>query len=154
MSRFEWNEGAWQQVRRAAAMGLLNACHAIEAKSKSITPVHGDPTQGGIYSTFTPGARPIGGTLRRSQHSAVYVDGIKIAGATNDENGTLVPEYIPRKGIAGFVGTNVFYALFVHDGTVKMDARPFLATAVAELEPDIPGYVASGMAAALGGRTR
>lgn len=147
---FKWNERSWQALRYATAIGVLNGCHAIEGASKAITPVHGDPTQGGEFATFAPGSKPIGGTLRRSQHSVVYLDGSRVGGVAVDDNGATVPDYVPRTGIAGFVGTNIHYAGYVHDGTVMMPARPFLTTAFMEVGPDITGYIASGMSAAIG----
>lgn len=143
-ARFVVREPEFQRLREALAHGLLNAALAIEGRSKALTPVHGDPAQGGPYATFAPGARPIGGTLRRSQHSAAYVDGRRIGGPDQDENGRPVPAHAPAGAITAVVGTNVGYAIHVHDGTSRMAARPFLARAMAETTDELPALIAAG----------
>lgn len=46
------------------------------------------------------------------------------------KGGTLKKSLIKEKAVlARRLGSNVFYALFVHDGTKKMGARPFLTNA-------------------------
>lgn len=137
-------EAEFQRFRLGLAFGALNAAFAVEKASKELTPVHGDPDQGGKFSTFAPGVKPIGGTLRRSQHSVAYLDGVKIGGATVDENGANVPSWVPAGGIAAVVGTNVDYAVYVHDGTVRMPARPFLAEAMAAKSSRIPELIVAG----------
>ena len=54
------------------------------------------------------------GTLRRSETTAVDSGGLR-----------------------GFVGTNIIYAPFVHDGTRFMAARPFFAEGIADARPDV-----------------
>jgi hypothetical protein len=151
-ARFVLREPRFQQLREALAYGLLNAGFEIERVSKGYTPVHGDPAQGGPYATFAPGARPIGGTLRRSQHTVAYLDGRRIAGAERDENGATVPDHDQQGAIVAVVGTNVEYAGYVHDGTTRMAARPFLARAMAETSDQVPGLIAAGARRHLGMR--
>jgi hypothetical protein len=54
------------------------------------------------------------GTLRRSETTAVDPGGLR-----------------------GYVGTNIVYAPFVHEGTRYMAARPFFAEGIADALPDI-----------------
>jgi hypothetical protein len=141
---FVLREPAFAHLRAGLARGLLNAAYAIEGASKALTPVHGDPDQGGPFATFAPGEKPIGGTLRRSQHSVAYLDGRRIGGATSDQNRRPVPDHVPAGAIAAVVGTNVEYAVYVHDGTSRMAARPFLARAMAETADEVPALIAAG----------
>ena len=43
------------------------------------------------------------------------------------------------------VGTDVFYAPFVHDGTYKMEARPFLESAAETVLDDIEDRIADAI---------
>lgn len=52
-------------------------------------------------------------------------------------------------GIRGFVGTPIEYALFVHDGTSKMQARPFIYDAIQKERDATLEYLALGVDAAL-----
>ena len=52
-------------------------------------------------------------------------------------------------GIKGIVGTKMEYALFVHDGTSKMQARPFIYDAVVKEHDATLEYIALGVDAAL-----
>ena len=40
-------------------------------------------------------------------------------------------------GLRGYIGTNITYAPFVHDGTRYMAGRPFLAEGISDARPDI-----------------
>lgn len=129
---FEVDEAAFRKVQMAVAAGLLAIGHYVEGEAKAITPVHGDGSQGGQFKTYVPGAKPIGGTLRRSIHTICYVGGTRVFGTGGaDANGNALPPYSPggSSTILCVVGTNIEYAAFVHDGTVKMKARPYLSTA-------------------------
>lgn len=44
-------------------------------------------------------------------------------------------------GAKGYVGTNIRYAPFVHDGTKFMDARPFFAEGIADSRPQVERLV-------------
>lgn len=150
------DEAQWSLFRKAIARGLFLAGTFIEGEAKLLTPVHGDPDGGGIYKSRAPGEKPIGGTLRRSIHTVVYIDGQRQFAGTagqntgTDQNSETVPSYSTGRGIEAFVGTNVFYALFVHDGTVKMVERPFLGTAFNNSKDKLVPYLAEGFRSVFG----
>lgn len=109
---------AW---RRDLARGIGAVVLDGETESKRETPVHGG------YRSFRPGEKPIGGTLRRSVHSAVFLDGRLVFSHVEDGK-ALPPEEHGLPGrIVGYVGTNTGYGVFVHLGTSKMPARAFLS---------------------------
>jgi len=129
-SKFVIDEAVFRTVQMGIAQGLANIGFYIEGEAKAITPVHGDGTQGGQFRTRVPGEKPIGGTLRRSIHTVVLLAGQRLFGTGGaDENGNSVPSYSAGSSIMCAVGTNIEYAAFVHDGTVKMTGRPFLTVA-------------------------
>lgn len=131
------------QVREAVAYGFLNYGLALEGAAKANAPVRGG------HRSFQPDG-PVGGTLRRSIHVVAYLDGKRISPASADENGAALPDYVPRMGIAVFVGTNSGYGFWVHDGTRVMPARPFLAEAFNETRAEGPGLIAAGARRRLG----
>ena len=47
---------------------------------------------------------------------------------------------IMNRGITSIVSTNVFYAIFVHDGTRRMRGRPFMKQAAQQSIDDITKY--------------
>ena len=158
-SQFKWRPGGKDAMHKQIAGGVANVCYAIEGTAKENTPVHGDPAQGGSFPTFVPGARPIGGTLRRSIHTVVYWRGQRLfaspetSGSGRGVGGDTVTwsEVTEGRGlddIVGLVGTNVYYGLFVHDGTVKMGARPFLLFAMEEEMGNIYNLFMEGFKAA------
>ena len=101
-----------------ARAGMVALMLDAETEAKRETPVRGG------YRSFRPGTSPIGGTLRRSVHSAVYLDG-RLVGSHAEAGGIL--DGLPAgRGIVGFVGTNTGYGAYVDLGTRKMAARPFL----------------------------
>jgi hypothetical protein len=125
--------------RQAAGLGVLNFAGAVEGGAKREAPVRGGyrsflttkRTKAGARGDIAVGANNgsvlIGGTLRRSIHAAVWVDGRPVKGAkAKDENGRVIPDYAPSRGILAVVGTNSEYGAFVEIGTTKMGARPFL----------------------------
>jgi murein DD-endopeptidase MepM/ murein hydrolase activator NlpD len=117
------DEREWQRYRERVARGALNFGYAVEADAKADAPVRGG------HRSFAPDG-PIGGTLRRSIHTAAFLDGIPVPGsAATDENGEPIPVYPIERGIVVVVGTNSGYGLYVEAGTYLMDARPFLAPA-------------------------
>jgi hypothetical protein len=137
--RVDVNEAEMARFRRAVGLGMLNFAHAVEAGAKREAPVRGGyrsflttkRTKAGASGAVAIGADNgsvlIGGTLRRSIHSVVYVDGKPVSGSGQaDENGKTVPDYAPEKGILAVVGTNCEYGAYVEIGTVKMASRPFL----------------------------
>ena len=66
---------AW---RRDLARGIQAVMLDAETEAKREAPVHGG------YRSFRPGEKPIGGTLRRSVHSAVYLDGALVGSHVED----------------------------------------------------------------------
>ena len=77
------NAQGMRELRERLAAGLLAVMQDAEREAVRETPVRG------AYRSFVPGTSPIGGTLRRSVHSAVFMDGRQIAttvtGAPNPE---------------------------------------------------------------------
>lgn len=143
--------------RLDVAFGVLSAAFALEADAKARTPVRGGfrSFQAGAHlggplgiedvgtqTRYAKGTH-VGGTLRRSIHSAAYLDGKKIGGPDVDENKVPVEDQ-PAGSIAAVVGTNVNYAGYVNDGTVKMAARPFMNEAMAALSSEVPALIAAG----------
>ena len=49
---------------------------------------------------------------------------------------------VEAEGLRGFVGTNVRYASFVHNGTKFMTSRPFIAEGIADTRPTIAKLLA------------
>jgi len=132
------------QVEEAAAYGALNYGFAWEAASKRNAPVRGG------HRSFAPDG-PVGGNLRRSIHTAVYLRGQRIAGGT-DDNGNRVPDYEASVApVVLVVGTNSDYGLFVHNGTTRMAARPFIAEGLMETKGQAPALIEAGARRHLGG---
>jgi HK97 gp10 family phage protein len=48
-------------------------------------------------------------------------------------------------GLEANIGTDVYYASFVHDGTYKMEARPFLESAAETVLDDIEDRIADAI---------
>ncbi len=48
-------------------------------------------------------------------------------------------------GLEANIGTDVYYAPFVHDGTYKMEARPFLESAAETVLDDIEDRIADAI---------
>jgi HK97 gp10 family phage protein len=114
------NHRGLADFRRRLARGMTAVMLDAETEAKRETPVHGG------YRSFVPGAKPIGGTLRRSVHSAVFLDGSLVGGHSEDGKAPLGDMVgIPGR-IVGYVGTNSGYGSYVDLGTSKMPARPFL----------------------------
>lgn len=112
------NAQGMRELRDRLSLGLLAVMQDAELEAKRETPVRGQ------YRSFAPYGTPVGGTLARSVHSAVFMDGRQIytsaAGAPN-------PEMVAvGSAIVGYVGTNSTYGAYVELGTRKMQARPFL----------------------------
>lgn len=131
------------RLREAAGYGLLNFGLAVETASKGHCPVRGG------FRSFNPD-QPIGGTLRRSIHVVAYIDGRRISPQTEDENGTPLPAYVPRMGLVVYIGTNSGYGFWVHDGTRRMAARPFLVEGFADERGDAGRLIAAGSRRHLG----
>jgi len=56
---------------------------------------------------------------------------------------------VGQMGIGAIVKTNVFYAIYVHEGTRKMRARPFMQQAVSGLEQKIEKFYTESIDRAL-----
>lgn len=141
--RFTPRPDGRREVVRRLGYGLLNLGFAIETASKAHTPVHGDPTQGGDFATFDPGA-PIGGTLRRSEHAVAYVDGAEIGRHVDPGAPSELPDYVPGEGAVVFVGTNSGYGFWVHHGTSRMPGRPFFTRGIEDVRGRAGELVAAG----------
>lgn len=113
------------KLRSAIAAGVEAIMLDAETEAKREAPVRGG------YRSFRPGTKPIGGTLRRSIHSATFLDGNLISQhveAPPPGRPPILPDMVGLPGrIVGYVGTNSGYGAFVELGTVKMAPRPFLA---------------------------
>lgn len=137
------------QLREAVAYGMLNLGHAIEADTKRETVVRGGHRS---FKTMknADGSPQVGGTLRRSIHTAAYLDGRQVGGVTTDENGAPAPDYAAGPGPKVFVGTNSGYGAYVELGTSKMAARPALVPALLKNKGDAPALIAAGARRKLG----
>lgn len=132
------------ELAEAIGFGLLNLGLALETRGKAHAPVHGG------FRSFTPGAKPIGGTLRRSIHTVAKI-GDKVIGRHADPDMTLpLPDYPDRPDPVVFVGSNSGYGLWVHNGTSKMAARPFLEEGLADLHGQEGAIIAAGARKHLG----
>ena len=115
-------------LRASIAAGVNDVVLDAETEAKREAPVRGG------YRSFRPGTKPIGGTLRRSIHSATFLDGALVsshAEAPPPGAPPMLPEMTGLPGrIVGYIGTNSGYGAFVELGTVRMAPRPFLAPAL------------------------
>ena len=136
-------KGELGRLKEAVAYGFVNLGLAGETAVKGFTPVAGG------HRTFNPD-QPIGGTLRRSIHCVVYLDGRRISPKSADENGEALPDYVPRMGIVLYIGTNTGYGFWVHEGTTRMAARPFVLEGWNEIKGQAPGLIAAGTRRRLG----
>lgn len=88
----------------------------LEAMTKAALNIEGEAKKYCAPSTTIYDRAPfITGAMRRSISSYAKIQG---------------------KKIIGIVGAGVFYALFVHEGTEKMAARPFLFDAIKNKRPE------------------
>lgn len=118
------NRDGIEGLRRAIAVGVSYVVLDAETEAKRDAPVRGG------HRSFHPGSKPIGGTLRRSIHSATFLDGRLVALHAESSAGPTpppLPDMEPLPGrIVGYVGTNSGYGAYVDLGTRRMAARPFL----------------------------
>ncbi len=129
---------ALAQLREATAYGMHNFGLAVQTASMAHTPVRGG------FRSFNLD-QPVGGTLRRSHFTATFLDGRQIAGPAIDP-----PDGMPTTGMVTIVGTNAGYGFWVHEGTRKMDARPFMTEGFLEEKPNAEALVAAGAHRRLG----
>ncbi len=118
---------------RQVGNGLLNLGLSIEADAKRRAPV-------------------LTGNLRRSIHTAAFVKGQRIYGAT-DENGKPIPAYAAESQNTAtvIVGTNCGYGVYLELGTVKMVAQPYLGPALADNRGRAASLIKAGMDRYAGG---
>lgn len=143
MSDVRIREQAFGQLSEAVAYGFLNLGLAGSTAVQAHTPVRGG------FRSFNPD-QPIGGNLRRSIHCVVYLDGRRISPKTADDNGNALPDYVPRMGIVLYIGTNTGYGFWVHDGTTRMAARPFLFEGWSDVRPESAALIRAGARRRLG----
>lgn len=122
---FKPNPAGFAALYEAVGFGLLNAALAVEAGAKRRAPV-------------------LTGNLRRSIHSAAFVKGRRIYGAT-DDNGKAIPDYAAQ-GIHAVVGTNCGYGVYLELGTVRMSPHPYLLPALADERGNFGALIKAGMA--------
>jgi hypothetical protein len=140
---------AIKAAREATAYGLLNFGFAVEGAWKADAVVRGGHRS--FNTDLTKAGTPrIGGTFRRSIHTAAYLDGTRIGGEAADENGNAPPAYPSEKGMVVFVGSNSGYGAFVELGTVKMPARPAAVPALLKMKGQAPALIAAGARRHLG----
>jgi hypothetical protein len=138
-----FREGEMGELLEAVGYGFVKLGLAADTAVKSHTPVRGG------FRTFNPN-QPIGGTLRRSIHFVVYVNGRRISPKGTDDNGNTLPDYVPLTGIVLYVGTNSGYGFWVHEGTTRMAARPFLLEGWSDVRGQAQQLIASGTRQRLG----
>jgi hypothetical protein len=143
-TRIVRHPAAIKLAREATAYGLLNFGYAVEGAAKRDAVVRGGHRSFMTGPKTKAGTARIGGTLRRSYHTAAYLDGARIGGEPTDENGNAPPEYPAGSGMVVFVGSNSGYGGFVDLGTVKMAARPTLVPALLGLKSQAPGLISAG----------
>lgn len=159
------NPLAITQVTTASAYGLLALLFAVERKVKDVSVVMGGNRSRNTVKTKA-GTPRVGGTLRRSWHAVVKLNGETIPGShTVDEkvegdhsvNGGIasgpeaVPDYPSTETLEGWVGSNSNYGAWVDQGTLKMGARPMLQPAVNSVLPIADELIAAGIAKHGGG---
>ena len=148
-TRIVRHPAAIKAAREAAAYGLLNFGFAVETAWKRDAVVRGGHRS--FNTDLTKAGTPrVGGTFRRSIHTAAYLDGRRIGGETSDENGVAPPDYAPGTGMVVFVGSNSGYGAFVELGTAKMPARPAAVPALLATKGQAPALIAAGARRHLG----
>jgi len=155
---FRWRPGGQRDLRLGVAYGLLEAGYYGEDRMKADAPVRGGHRSfltgahlaGPLNVSDFPGTRrakvTVGGTLRRSIHAIVYLDGVPIPGSRRvDENQVPIPNYATSGAhVILVLGTNSGYGGWVDGGTAKMPARPFTMPAVAQMSKALGSLMRSG----------
>jgi HK97 gp10 family phage protein len=101
----------------------------LDAMTKAAMNIEGEAKKYCAPSTTIYDKAPfITGTMRRSISSYAKIQG---------------------KKIIGIVGAGVFYALYVHEGTEKMAARPFLWDAIKNKRPETIKLLSQGIEKAM-----
>ena len=148
-TRIVRHPAAIKAAREARAYGLLNFGFAVEGAWKRDAVVRGGHRS--FNTVLTKAGTPrVGGTFRRSIHTAAYLDGARIGGPVTDGNGEATPEYAAGTGMAVFVGSNSGYGAFVELGTDRMPARPAGVPALLATKDQFPALIAAGTKRKLG----
>lgn len=137
------NAAGIKAAREAGAYGLLNFGFAVEGAWKADAVVRGGHRS--FMTDLTKAGTPrVGGTFRRSIHTAAYLDGQRIGGEMADENGEAPPNYPAGKGMVVYVGSNCGYGGPVELGTSKMPPRPAAVPALLGLKGQANALIAAG----------
>ena len=83
-----------------------------------------------IYTESTRGAK-----VDETPTSAAAMPGYIVAHSKGETDFEFTPLPEPRAKLTAYVGPSVHYAPYVHWGTVKMGARPYLLNAVERVRP-------------------
>jgi hypothetical protein len=146
MARVQIYPAEVQRLRQDLAFGLLNfGLAALEGALKRQAVVRGGHRSFMTGPKTKAGTPRVGGTLRRSMHAVVYLDGQPLLPKA-DENGQSTPDYPAGSGIVLYAGTNSGYGLYVDQGTSRMRARPMVIPAFLETKDEAPALIAAGMA--------
>lgn len=152
------HEDEYSRFLTAVGFGLMNFGHAVESDAKADAPVRGGHrsfltskrtkagARGDVAIGSNNGSVLIGGTLRRSIHTAAFANGEQI-GTSSDENGRGIPVYTVSGKAAVVIGTNCDYGAYVEIGTTRMEARPFLGPAFDANLGRLASLVRAGMKA-------
>lgn len=159
-AEFKYRRGGRDDLRMAAASGVLNVLLYGEERTKAESVVRGGHRSfltgshlgGPLNITDSPGTRRgkvrVGGTLRRSWHAVVFVNGRPIPGSrVIDENSVQTPRDYPLNsptGIVGVIGSNSGYGGWVDGGTYRMPARPMLSFGVRAMTSNLRTLFAAG----------
>jgi hypothetical protein len=145
---FRWRPSGKADIRNATASGMLNVLLYGEERVKAVSVVRGGNRSfltgshlGGPLGitedpklTASRAKATVGGTLRRSWHAIVFVDGRVFPGSrTIDENGKGLPNYPRGSVVVGWIGSNSGYGEWVDQGTSKMPARPMLIPSIQQM---------------------
>jgi hypothetical protein len=162
-SDFRWAPNGRRDILNATGSGILNMVLYGEERLKAhavvrgghrsyLTGSHlGGPLGIGDVPGTSRGRATVGGTLRRSAHAVVFVDGRVLPGSrTVDENGTAIPAYSVTGEVIGYLGFNCGYSEFVDQGTARMPARPMIQPATQDMLANARNLFTAGWSAYAG----
>jgi hypothetical protein len=90
-----------------------------------------------VAESDVPDAPAFGQGLVASGETVAYLDGKKIGGtATKPRQARL-----PKPGVAAFAGYSVFWAHFVHNGTIHMAPNPWFLRATNRVIPNAHEHI-------------
>lgn len=145
MARTRIIEQGFDELQRRYAERMGDLGRRLVALGRSKAPVRRG------YRSYDTSPGPLGGTLRDSITHAVALEG-QIIESPPDTNGAGAPSWLGEEFHGGrdqlelivytntaqsvnpLTGTAHDYGLFVHEGTSRMPARPFLTEALAEVD--------------------